>query len=76
MMVNDSQTYGAMIEGLELVSSLIARYAKVEDLYLSGTSAQENQLSDSVIRLYAAILVYLSKASRYYDRRTPGTFPA
>jgi hypothetical protein len=76
MMVNDSQTYGAMVEGLELVSSFIARYAKVEDLYLSGTSTQENQLSDSVIRLYAAILLYLSKSSRYYDRRTPGTFPA
>ena len=76
MMVNDSQTYGAMVEGIEFVSSLITRYAKVEDLYLTGTSAEKAQLSDAITRLYTAILIYLSKASRYYDRRTGGTFPA
>jgi hypothetical protein len=70
--VNDSQTYGAMIEGLEFVSRLVARYALVEELYLQGTSVEKDQLADSITRLYAAILVYLSKARRYYDRRTGG----
>jgi hypothetical protein len=71
-MVNDSQTYGAMIEGLELVSSLITRYARVEDLYLKGTTAEKEQLADSIVRLYTTMLVYLSRARRFYDRKTGG----
>lgn len=70
--MNDSQAYGAMIEGLEFVSSLVARYAMIEGVYLQGTSVEREQLVDSITRLYTAILVYLSKARRYYDRRTGG----
>jgi hypothetical protein len=72
ILVNDSQTYGSMIEGVELVSRLVARYALVEELYLQGTSVEKDQLADSITRLYTTILVYLSKARRYYDRRTGG----
>jgi hypothetical protein len=70
VMVNDIQTYGAMIEGLELVSSLITRCAMIEWLYLQEDSAGKEQLVESITRLYIAILVYLAKARRYYDRRT------
>jgi hypothetical protein len=73
--VNDTQVYGAMIEGLELVSSLVTRYSIIEGLYLQGTSVEKEQLADSITRLYTAILVYLSKARRYYDRRTGGDIP-
>ena len=72
MVVNDIETYGAMIEGLELVSNLITRYAMIEWLYLQEDSAGKEQLVEAVTRLYTAILVYLAKARRYYDRRTGG----
>lgn len=61
-----------MADGLELVSRLIAQYAKVEELYLHGGSAQWEQLEECITELYVAILVYLSKAGEYYDRGTAG----
>src|SRR5437763_17186895 len=61
-----------MIEGLEHVSNLIARYAIVEHLYLQTASAISSELLESIIRLYTAILSYLSKASRYYNLGTGG----
>lgn len=72
ILVNDSQTYGAMIEGLELVSRHVARYALVEELYLQGTSVETDHLADLITGVYTSILVYLVKARRYYDRGTGG----
>jgi hypothetical protein len=63
-----------MVEGMELVSNLIARYAILEKLYLYTTmgvkSAARNQLEKAILKLYTAVLKYLSKARRYYDRKT------
>ena len=74
MAVNDSQTFGAMVEGMELVSRLITRYAIFESLYLKTTvgaaAAAKGQLTEALLKLYATILSYLSKARRYYDRST------
>jgi len=72
ILVNDSQTYGAMIDGLELVSRHVARYALVEELYLQGTSVEQDHLAELITRVYTSILVYLVKARRYYDRGTGG----
>jgi hypothetical protein len=63
-----------MLEGMELVSNLITRYAIIEDLYLQTTSAAKDRLTQPLVKLYAAILKYLSKARRYYDRNTAGAF--
>jgi hypothetical protein len=77
--VNDSQTFGAMVDGIELVSNLITRYTIFETLYLRPTIVCENedelkgQLTQAIIKLYIAVLKYLSKARRYYSRRTAGT---
>ena len=63
-----------MVEGMELVSRLITRYAIFENLYLKPTvgaaAAAKDQLTEALLKLYAAILSYLSKARRYYDRST------
>jgi hypothetical protein len=71
--VNDAETFGSMAEGLEHVSNLITRYAIFENIYLHGGSAAEDQLEHAIIRLYTAILTYLSKATRYYNRNTGGS---
>ncbi|MCJ1352386.1 MAG: hypothetical protein MMC33_002370, partial [Icmadophila ericetorum] len=69
--INDSQIFGAMVEGIEHISNLITRYAIIEHLYLQSTAAMaKDQLSQSLVKVYAAILQYLSKAKRYYDRNT------
>ena len=71
--MNDAETFGSMAEGLEHVSNLITRYAIFENLYLHVDSAVEDQLADAIVRLYTAILTYLSKASRYYSQSTGGS---
>lgn len=59
-----------MAEGIELVSAMITRYAVVESLYLLEDSTLQNQLTDGITKLYAAILRYLSIAKTYYNKST------
>ncbi|KAI9787445.1 MAG: hypothetical protein M1816_007493 [Peltula sp. TS41687] len=66
--VNDCETFGAMAEGIEVVSYLIQRCAIFEILYLQGTTQAENNLAPSIVAFYAFILTYLSKAKAYYQQ--------
>ena len=59
-----------MLEGLEYVSNLIARYAIVEELYLSQSSVAIHQLSSSIVKLYSSILIFLGKAHGFFDDNT------
>lgn len=70
MAVNDTETFGAMIEDLEHVSNLIIRYAIFESLYLHRALALQNQLAESIIRLYTTMLICLSNGNRYYNLNT------
>jgi hypothetical protein len=72
--VNDSQTFGAMAEGVELVSNLITRYTVVEHLYLQKPSAAKDQLTRAILKLYSTVLTYLCKARSYYERSTLSVF--
>ena len=67
--VNEYDTNEALLEGLEYVSSLIARYAMVEALYINHTSVANNQLSEAIVRLYSAVLIYLTKANKFYSQK-------
>ncbi|KAM3075671.1 hypothetical protein ACMFMG_007803 [Clarireedia jacksonii] len=72
--VNDSQTFGAMCEGIESISNLISRCATIELRYLGCnvnlTSTVKNQLETSLVRLYSAVLTFLSQAKQYYSQNT------
>lgn len=72
--VNEHQINEALLDGLEYITSLITRFAMVEGLYLSprATSVAGEQLSDAIIRLYGAVLIYLAKAAKFYSRSTSG----
>lgn len=71
-MVNEHQTNEALLEGLEYITSLIARFAMIEGLYLKEHTVASEQLSDTIIRLYSAVLIYLAKARKFYSRNTAG----
>ena len=60
----------AVIESIETVAEVICRYAIVEDLYPHSSSAVGNELEAALIKLYAAILICLSRARRYLEQRT------
>ena len=61
-----------MLEGVEIVAKIIARYAEVEKLTLHGTSVLKTQLAGAIVKLYQDVLRYLMKAKRYYSRSGPG----
>ncbi|KAI9888993.1 MAG: hypothetical protein M1814_006051 [Vezdaea aestivalis] len=66
--VNDVETFGCVLEGMELVSHLINRYAIFEKLYLRKELLITDQLRRALIRLYSAVLRYLARAKRFYSQ--------
>ncbi|ERF76446.1 hypothetical protein EPUS_07326 [Endocarpon pusillum Z07020] len=70
--INDGQIFGAMVEGVELVSNTTARYAILEKIYLGEGKAftMHDQLSTALVKLYMSILRYLSKAKKYFSENT------
>ncbi|RDW66000.1 hypothetical protein BP6252_09635 [Coleophoma cylindrospora] len=66
--VDNPQTLGAIAEGVELVSNLIARGAALEMLYLQRPSVAETELTRILVKLYSTVLVYLSKAGKSYGQ--------
>ncbi|KAH0362119.1 hypothetical protein KCU65_g8285, partial [Aureobasidium melanogenum] len=68
--VNDSMSFQAMAEGIDLVSAMITRYAVVESLYLLEESTLRAQLTSGITKLYVSILRYLSGAKTYYNKST------
>jgi hypothetical protein len=67
-----------MAEEIEIVTHLITRYALFESVYFhdAGESRAADVVKPPLIRLYAAILRYLSQAKQYYGRSTGGTVTA
>jgi len=63
-----------MMEGTEYVSHLITRYATFENLYLKTSFKAKEQLEQSLVKLYAAMMRYLVRAGRYYRRNTTSVF--
>ena len=68
--INENEIHGAMLEGVERISSLIARYTTVETLYLQSKSMERERLKNAVINLYVAILQFLLSARRFFSRST------
>ncbi|KAF2751050.1 hypothetical protein M011DRAFT_396327, partial [Sporormia fimetaria CBS 119925] len=70
--INDSQIFGEMIDGVELVAHTLARYTILEQLYLTQgqPSAMHDQVTDNFVKLYVSILRYLAKAKTYFAKPT------
>jgi hypothetical protein len=68
--VADSQKFGSVLEGMEAIAHLINKYAIFEDLYLREELSATGQLRHALVKLYTAVLRYLSKAKRYYSMTT------
>lgn len=64
--VSHVETFGHMLEGVELSSRIIAIYAEVERACLKGVSILKTQLADALVKMYAAVLAFLSRARQYF----------
>ncbi|KAF2179129.1 hypothetical protein K469DRAFT_801863, partial [Zopfia rhizophila CBS 207.26] len=60
--VKDYKKFGVVVKGLAWMAELICRHAVLEDLYLRQTSKAAEELHRTLVTLYAAVLIYLSKA--------------
>lgn len=68
--VSDMVKFGFVIEGAEVIARMISRYALFEDIYLHRTSKAVQELQDALVRLYTAILLYLSKAKGFFEQNS------
>ena len=59
-----------MVESASSIAEIICRYAIFEDVYLQFPSAATDELQRAVVRLYAGIMIYLSKVKSYFDQNT------
>ena len=64
--VGSVETFGHMLEGVELSSKIIATYAEVERTWLKGVSKLKAQLANALVKLYAGVLAFLSRAREYF----------
>ncbi|OJZ91033.1 hypothetical protein ASPFODRAFT_440894 [Aspergillus luchuensis CBS 106.47] len=64
------ETFGAIVEGLEKATRLIARCGIIEALVIrhsSGTTGAKVGLEEELVKLYSAVLGFLCKAKKHYD---------
>lgn len=74
--IGDLEKYDFVVENLEIVSRSICRCRIVEQLYLDRhTSAAKDELELTLVKLYGAILLYLSKAKSFLERKKSRTCP-
>ena len=67
------EVFGNIVEGIEFVSGLITRYAVIEKLYLHQQCESTPGLYEAITKLYANVLIYLSKVKAYYMGNTWST---
>ncbi len=71
--VSDINKFAFIVEGVETIAHTISRYAIFEQIYLgrvkTATHAMRG-LKEALVRLYAVILKYLSKAKSYLEENT------
>lgn len=72
--VNDYKQFGGVVEGLTWMAELICRHAVLEDLYLGQTSKAAEELQRALVALYAAILIYLTRAKQYFEQNSASKY--
>jgi hypothetical protein len=65
--VNDKQYLEATIEGIEIVTQTIARYAAVETLYMDSEFQLHTQIRSKILGLYVHILSFLGESIQYFQ---------
>ena len=63
---NEHEFYGVMIQGLEMVSSIVTHYIVIERLFVGEISDHAQAVRNSLLALYAALLDFLVEALKYF----------
>lgn len=73
MAVGENEVFGETVEGLETICQLVTRCAIREVLYMGRSTPARDELEMALIRLYKEVLVYLLKATHYFQTSTAST---
>ena len=68
--MNDFTKFAFVVEGATSIAELICRYAIFEDVYLQSPSPAAVELRRALVKLYAAVMIFLSKAKSYFEQNT------
>ncbi|KAL6712970.1 hypothetical protein ACLMJK_009525 [Lecanora helva] len=63
---NEHEFYGVMMQGLEMVSSIVTHYIVIERLFVGEVSDHAQAVRNSLLALYAAVLDFLVEALKYF----------
>jgi hypothetical protein len=74
MAIDDFKKFAFVVESATSIAEIICRYAIFEDVYLQSPSAAADELQRALVKFYAAIMIYLSKARSYFDQNTACKF--
>ena len=66
--ISSVETFGHMLEGVELSAKMIAIYAEVERTCLKGVSKLKAELADALVKMYAGVLAFLFRARRHFGQ--------
>ena len=73
MAVSDSQQYAAMLDGVDEIVTMVARYHEIETLYRSRIeTGLKQEFEKRLVSLYKHIVYYCIAAAGYYQRSTMG----
>ncbi|KAK8225381.1 hypothetical protein HDK77DRAFT_130222 [Phyllosticta capitalensis] len=65
--LDSTETFEALIEGLEKASGVISRCTIMEMLYLPSVSDAQKSFQGQLLRLYGALIRYFCKARQYFS---------
>ncbi|KAL9066249.1 MAG: hypothetical protein Q9161_007706 [Pseudevernia consocians] len=71
--VSDINKFAFVVEGAETIARSISRHATFEQIYLHHDTIYTRAikgLEEAVVKLYAANLIYLAKAKKYFEEPT------
>ena len=63
---NEHEMYGVMIQGLEMVSSIVTHYVVIERIFIGEESTHAKAVRNSLLALYAAVLDFLFAALKFF----------
>ncbi|RDW56499.1 hypothetical protein BP5796_13140 [Coleophoma crateriformis] len=68
--INDSRKFAFLVDGASSIAEIVCRCTLLEKFYLQSTSVAIDELENSLVELYACIILYLSKAKSYFHENT------
>ena len=63
---NKHEFYGVIIQGLEMVSSIVSHYIIIERVFVGLESVHASAVRESLLELYASVLQFLRKALQFF----------